>query len=214
MSFTLWSRGQLVGHSDLSARNREARTRAGPLHLTTFGESVIEIACGVARATIESDLSVTAMADIAAAVDRVRALELQLRGPDGAVIPTNDIIIHDTQLVLQLAEIDLTTDAIEEAEVADLFEKGGALDASGPFESADAFDAAESHEAWYEQLSEAERAAFDESVEHDRALIDEWLERAESDPGSSGEGIGTNEMRWGDLPRYELHVQLPADHPM
>ena len=52
----------------------------------------------------------TAQADLQSAVDQAHALELELRGPDGAVIATEDIGIIDTHYLLELARAELPGD--------------------------------------------------------------------------------------------------------
>jgi hypothetical protein len=49
----------------------------------------------------------TVYADYAAAVDRLRALELELRGPDGALIPTESIEISDSEFLADLVRREL-----------------------------------------------------------------------------------------------------------
>jgi len=46
----------------------------------------------------------TQYADMLAAIEHERGLSLELRGPDGKVIPTEDIFIQDSEYLLSLAD--------------------------------------------------------------------------------------------------------------
>lgn len=82
MTFTLWSRGRLVGVSDLSYARSVPMLRVGDLAPTPFGEKIVPIATGVSPA----------------------ALELELRGPDGAAVRAEWIAIQDTHFLLSLPD--------------------------------------------------------------------------------------------------------------
>lgn len=106
MPYTLWSRNRLLGETDLGFVYREAGFRCGWFHPSDIGERLMPSATGVApalRAMWAIGPDATARADVHAAVDHERALDLELRGPDGAVIPTESIAIIDTHHLLSLA---------------------------------------------------------------------------------------------------------------
>jgi hypothetical protein len=133
MRYTLWSRGRLVGETDLGFVYRRDGFRCGWLHPTEVGDRLMAAATGVAPAlrtvsTIGPDP--TARADLLSAVDQEEALELQLQGPDGGVIATEDIGIIDTHYLLAIAESgpgdEDALDAGQEGEVEALVEEWSA----------------------------------------------------------------------------------------
>lgn len=107
MSYTLWSLGRLVGETDFAFLASEDRQRRGWLIPTEQGEPLAAIAAGVSdamEAALEAYDLEAAAADIAAAVDRRDALELQLRGPIGNVIPVERITIRDTVVLMSVGD--------------------------------------------------------------------------------------------------------------
>jgi hypothetical protein len=120
MSYTLWSRGRLLGTSELNYRRVFARHRMGDFYPTDVGAKLMPIATGVSPTGIglarvsgtsaespnslsEEEIRKTSeYADFAAAVGHQEALELELRDPDGAVIPTEWIDVRDTEFLLSL----------------------------------------------------------------------------------------------------------------
>jgi hypothetical protein len=107
--YTLWSRGRLLGETDLGFIFRPNGFRCGWFHPTPLGDRLMPIATGVSpalRTLCMIGPDPTAQADLQSAVDQEKALELELRGPDGAVIPTEDIGIIDTHYLLELARSD------------------------------------------------------------------------------------------------------------
>src|SRR5690349_422046 len=82
--YTLWSRGRLLGETDLGFIYRDNGFRCGWLHPTEIGERILPEAAGVApalRVEFMIGPDENAHADVLAAVDREVALELELRGP-------------------------------------------------------------------------------------------------------------------------------------
>ena len=116
MSYTLWSRGRLLGLTDLGFIYRKDGFRCGWLHPNELGDRLMPAATAVAAAMRamhtmpQSGLDPTAEADVVAATDRQEALELELRGPNGIVIATESIGIIDTHYLLSLAERELSDD--------------------------------------------------------------------------------------------------------
>jgi len=124
MLYTVWSHGRQIGETDLGFAFRHNGLRCGWLHPTALGDRLIPMATGVAPAlrmvyTIGRDP--TAHADLCSAVDQEKALELELRAPNGAVIATEDIGVIDTHYLMSLAEYghhdDDILDADPEAEI-------------------------------------------------------------------------------------------------
>ena len=137
MQYTLWSRDRLLGETDLGFLFREHGFRCGWFHPTALGERFMPFATGVGPA-LNADFMIgpdaTTRADLLSAVDYEAALELQLRGPDGAVIGTESIDIVDTHHLLSLGECELRESAPltpeEEAEIDSLVEEWSAANES------------------------------------------------------------------------------------
>jgi hypothetical protein len=66
------------------------------------------------RAEFMMGPDVTLNADVLAAVDREEALELELRGPDGCKIETEDIGVIDTHYLLALSVHESPEDKLDE----------------------------------------------------------------------------------------------------
>lgn len=107
MSYTLWSLGRLVGETDFGFLASEDRQRRGWLIPTEEGEPLAAIAAGVSdamEAALEAYDLEQAAADIAAAVDRRDALELELRGPVGNRIAVERITVRDTVVLMSVGD--------------------------------------------------------------------------------------------------------------
>lgn len=111
--YTLWSRGRMIGVTDLGFVYRERGWRFGWFHPNELGERLMPAATGVAPA-MRADFMIgpdsTLHADILAAVDAEQALELELRGPNGDRIETEDIGIADTHYLASIPMNDLDED--------------------------------------------------------------------------------------------------------
>jgi hypothetical protein len=124
MQYTLWSRGRLLGETDLGFIYRENGFRCGWLHPNERGERLVPMATGVSPALrVEWIIGpdATASADVQPAIDQEEALELELRRPDGTVIATESIGIVDTHYLLSIPNEDPEfgeLDAESEAEIA------------------------------------------------------------------------------------------------
>lgn len=128
--YTLWSRGRLLGETDLGFIFRPDGFRMGWFHPTALGDRLMPIATGVSpalRTLCMIGPDPTAQADVQSAVDQAEALELELRGPDGAAIATEEIGIIDTHYLLELARSDPREDEElspeEEAAVQEMLEE-------------------------------------------------------------------------------------------
>jgi hypothetical protein len=123
MQYTVWTHGRLIGETDLGFARCFELTRMGWFHPNELGERLMPIICGVkpaffalsdltdrlipnpyrsARRTwdLETVLKTsTEYADLAAAEAQENGLALELRGPSGAVISTEDIGIQDTEFL-------------------------------------------------------------------------------------------------------------------
>jgi hypothetical protein len=123
--FTLWSHGQLLGESALDYVRVISDLRSGDLHLTTMGLTLIDRLAqthadayySARRLHSEQATEADLVADSAAERDQYDSLALELRAPDGRVIPTEDIYIRDTAFNLA---IDEERDDNEEESLTDL----------------------------------------------------------------------------------------------
>jgi hypothetical protein len=128
--YTVWSRGRLLGETDLGFVYRENEFRCGWFHPTAKGEQLMPIATGFAFAVRNAwlmGLDPSVRADLASAEDEEQALGLQLRGPNGALIPTRSITIVDFQNLSSIpredSEADGPLDPEQEAEIEALIEE-------------------------------------------------------------------------------------------
>lgn len=192
LSYTVWSRGRLLGSTDLGYRYKPHRSRMGDFVPTELGEKLMPIATGLSPALVQLAQVSQAMdrpessglvpgeerlerlrrttewADYAAAEAQCEGLDLELRGPDGSVIATEWIGIRDTQIPLSLDD--------------DLF--GDDWSSEGPA----AFDP-------------EREAALEKAIEADRALLDEMHK-------DSDDQHDWDEPPDCELPRYQIHVRL------
>lgn len=117
-TYTLWSRGRLLGETDLGFVYRLNGFRCGWFFPTPIGERLMPMATGVApalRVLCALGEDPTLRADFRAAMDQEVALELQLRGPDGEVVATHDIGVRDTHYLREVAAAELARFEAEEA---------------------------------------------------------------------------------------------------
>jgi hypothetical protein len=127
MQYTLWSHGRLLGETDLAFARCLPKHRMGWFHPNDLGERLMPIICGIKPAFFAlSDLTrrllpnpwgdrgrpwdldtvlkgSTEYADLAAANAQEDGLALELRGPNGTVIPTEDIGVQDTEFLRSLS---------------------------------------------------------------------------------------------------------------
>ena len=124
MAYTIWSHGELLAESELSYVRVFPKVRTGDLVVTPKGLTCFERltqhradAYYNARrlrkkeSLDESDIK-TIHADLAAQFDGYAALAMELRAPDGSVIPTEDIYVTDTEYLISIGN-----EAAEEDEI-------------------------------------------------------------------------------------------------
>jgi hypothetical protein len=116
LTFTLWSRGQLLGESALDFECPIPLVRAGDLHVTDLGLRLLSRvtdargdalwgAHALEREVVpggseqERSRIMEVCADLAASANYHRALELELRRPDGSIVPTERIDVNDTEFL-------------------------------------------------------------------------------------------------------------------
>jgi hypothetical protein len=176
MTYSLWSHGELLGESALDYVRVISNLRTGDLHLTQKGLTVIgrvtqtrdDSYRSVRRVNMERSDSgeessePTLRADLSALQDQYDALALELRAPNGDVIPTDDIHVTDTELLLA---IDRELNEEEESSTED------AIDGDQDHDFLDQLaEWVVEHPSWLPEPPARPPARFQLSV----TLIDEW----------------------------------------
>jgi hypothetical protein len=101
MKYTVWSRGRLVGETDLGYAQFRPNLRAGDFFPSEEGQKLMPVATESHTLSRGQDSDPeTKYADMMSAYDRCEALMLELRGEDGRVIDTEWIAIRDTEMIL------------------------------------------------------------------------------------------------------------------
>jgi hypothetical protein len=126
MTYTVWSRGRLLGHTSLGYPPSLPWIRAGDFAPTPIGASLLPVLTGMGpalealAAVLDANLPdgravpgipnalrlTTEYADVLSLSDQLEHLALQLREPDGAIVPTAAIGIQDSEHLLALARRD------------------------------------------------------------------------------------------------------------
>ena len=204
MSYTIWSRGRLLGRTDLGFVRCIRKSRMGWFHPTPDGEKLMHVATGVSAAMfayvhrdrhLVDSIGAPALAqaidrsaegaDLAAAFQHLEALELELRRDDGSVVPTESLGIQD---------------------MVALMERYCEEDDDDP----DGYNDDEEEEFLRDELREisARELQLDADLEHDLEIIDEWFAERE----------GFEDLPWSEAdltesepPRYQVHVHLKDD---
>lgn len=126
MTYTVWHDGKLLGESPLDFMYREHNTRTGFLHPTPWGEKVLPLAggtCAAANAlhraarhcrTHEEQVRLPEYAAFEAASATCASYRLELRGPDGSVIPTRDVGVRDYGFIDELGDDAFVDDELDE----------------------------------------------------------------------------------------------------
>lgn len=125
MRYSLWSRDRLLGESDLDYDTGGLPGfRMGELTPTPLGDQLLPVVTNVTRVLLEarrarrraeregngaSDPSsdermTTEWADLQEAAAHAEGLELQLRAPDGTVVPTEHIGVQDCEYLAAVGE--------------------------------------------------------------------------------------------------------------
>lgn len=148
MSYTLWSHGRLVGHTDLDLPHVQDRVRMGFIEPAPSGaQALVDATCVpgaivalkrvAAHAGREAVEALAAEADVHAAFDRREALHLELRDATGRTIPVRWMEVNDLHedLLDDDLDVDLPTDAGFEAGDRDEDDDATACDALMDLES-------------------------------------------------------------------------------
>ena len=121
MPYTVWCNDRLVGESDFDYIANTDEHWMGDFAPTPYGEQIIPILMGPRKATMARDDS-----GLSEATARASELPLELRAPDGSLVPGADVHITDTEWLLSLAgsiEDDWQSDlALAAAELREEFE--------------------------------------------------------------------------------------------
>jgi hypothetical protein len=122
LTFTLWSRGRLLGETALDYQCPIPLMRAGDLCVTELGLRLLSRVTETrgdglwAAHALNTDQDdghapeeerrrlLEVCADLSAAANYQQALELELRRPDGSVVPTERIDINDTEFLRAFGE--------------------------------------------------------------------------------------------------------------
>jgi len=194
--YTVWSRGHLIGDTDLAFVRISGAQRSGSFHPNAEGERLMSVIASVLpamRAHLHRDevdaqghslvqpaLHGSALfADLAEAFQHLQSLDLELRREDGSVVPTTDIGIQDTHQLLELAAEDLN-----------------AVDVGSWDEDHDALESFE-----HDLLADAD-------VMSDAELIEQALEESIDNEAVERMMEALAEPR---VPRYHIHVLLRHD---
>ena len=130
MMYTVWHRGRCLGESPLDFIYREHKTRTGFLHATPLGEKILPVAGGTCAAAnalhraarhCRSEEERQRLPEYAAfrdAVEKCASFVLELRGPDGSVIPTVHVGVRDFGFIDELGD-DAFPDPTFEEELRD-----------------------------------------------------------------------------------------------
>jgi hypothetical protein len=197
--YSVWSRGRLIGKTDLGYVRWLQKHRMGDFYPSDVGETLMPVATGVSQALADHRRAArnpcgdpkastrvenrddfrgtTESADIAAAMTHCESLQLELRRPDGSIVPTEWIHIQDTELLLALAE-----EAEEEFD----------------FEEPDPI------------LGDPADLQLLKDMEHDAELLDEMMEADAADARAAGIHV-PYEWEEQTFPRYQIQIRLLDD---
>jgi len=141
MRYTIWSRGRLIGATDLAFACPMDECRGGWFHPNADGERIMPVISSIlpalqaylGRATPPAgeipplpELPGPApLADLREAFHHVASLELELRDEQGALIPTSSIGIQDTHVLLELAREVMARHVLDDELLVDDDDQGG-----------------------------------------------------------------------------------------
>jgi hypothetical protein len=221
MPYTLWSRGRLLGETELAYRQAMPGLRAGDFFPNELGDRLMPVIDGMRPVLYALDDVHTEFrranpsapylddyppaikrtpeyADVMSTADEIESLRLELRDPDGAVVETEDIWIQDTHRLLALAAA-----------------------AQDPFDNSfdDPFDD--------EDMTDEMRASIEHDVEIMNEHFDELERQADRESWTSGEPgkpWSPDEGDWDEeggkpwvpekeYPRYQIFVRFPGFQP-
>lgn len=106
MPYSVWCNDRLVGESELDYIANTDDHKMGDFAASAFGEELIPILMAPRKAMMAR----ASRAEILRAQARREEIPLQLRGPDGAVVPAAHIEITDSAWLLEIAETHVPDD--------------------------------------------------------------------------------------------------------
>jgi hypothetical protein len=180
MRYTLWSRGRLVGHTDLDIHTFTATMRQGFIEPTAAGRAVLADATGVWRAIAEvkrdrrarGEVEVNDSAPIRDAALRREGLDLELRDEHGTVFDCEFIRVADL--------FDLETVVDEMSDTPEEEEAEFEIHLSGL--SGEARDDALAHRAEFEAEVDAAVAEMMEEQDEGHRFGSAWPPAPPDDP--------------------------------
>jgi len=98
VAYTVWHNDRLVGESDLDYVANTSELKFGDFTATEYGESLIRVLMAPRQAVCAR----ASLAEIEALYSRRQTIQLELRAPDGRVIPTDNIEITDLDWLVTL----------------------------------------------------------------------------------------------------------------
>ena len=101
MPYTVWSNDRLIGESDLDYIANTSQVKFGDFSATEFGEQIITLRMAPRKAVCAH----ASLDEVEALHKQRESIPLELRAPDGRVIPTDDIEITDLDWLLTLAPL-------------------------------------------------------------------------------------------------------------
>lgn len=131
MTYTLWSNGSLLGHTDLGFRANTESVKFGWLFPTEAGEGAMHGLTDCSRIILERDDVdlVTLSADLCSASSRIEAMSLELHDERGIVMNTESISIRDSEIMLAFANRDDTFDELRTRSFEEILEEDANCDA-------------------------------------------------------------------------------------
>lgn len=155
MPYTVWSRGRLIGQSELAYRRSLPGLRMGDFFPSQLGDQLMPILTGEGPALFalyevaedtererpesarlgdwpDGVRQTTEYADAMSICDELESLDLQLRDPSGKVVKTESVSIRDTHRLIALArahEDDGREVELTEEEMKEVEEMRAELDA-------------------------------------------------------------------------------------
>lgn len=124
MPYTLWSKGRLVGDTDLGFAESSPKVRTGWFHPTETGQAIVDVITAPSAVLLRAaqyDHKASLLANLEIVSQGVEALDLELRADDGAVVKAASIGISDIDATRQFASKVRTIDIVEDTEMAQLF---------------------------------------------------------------------------------------------
>lgn len=180
MPYTVWCNDRLVGETDLDYIANTSERKFGDFEATDYGREIIPVLMAPRQAICAH----APMEEVRALFFRREQVQLELRAPDGRVIPTEFIEITDLEWLLTLGGDDRDEDWQDDMAIAEA------------------------------ELSERLCACDVDDGERLDALPPEWLDEEEMNEDSFDEfdvpdlEFGDEFASPPDFPRFQIHVGI------